>query len=67
MSLDGLQVGFQYDPRVVAGAVYWWLYVWSTELHLVRVKQGLPALSRLTRPPDLADCFHITVGNTKNR
>ena len=63
--LHGTPIPFEYDPRVVAGEVYWWLRVWSPELVRLRRSLGLSDLSELCRPPDLEDCFHITVGNTK--
>ena len=65
LRLQGRPVEFSYDPRVVAGEVYWWLRVWSDDLVSIRRSLGLPDLSRLTRPPDNEDCFHITIGNTK--
>ena len=65
--LDGRLVGFSYDPRVVSGEVYWWLRVWSIELLAIRRYVGLPDLSELCRPPDGAECFHTTIGNTKGR
>ena len=65
--LDGTEVEFQYDPMVVPGEVYWWLRVWSPDLIRLRVGEGLPELSDLCRPPDMEDCFHITIGNTKGR
>jgi hypothetical protein len=67
LTLDGTEVSFRYDPCVVPGEVYWWLRVWSVGLLAVRTGAGLPELSDLCRPPDGEDCFHITIGNTKNR
>lgn len=64
-TLEGREVDFAYDPRVVVGEVYWWLRAWSDELVVIRHALGLPPLSRLCRPPDGDGCFHITVGNTK--
>ena len=63
--LDARLIGFVYDPGVVIGKTYWWLQAWSIELLAIRKYVGLPDLSELCRPPDGADCFHITVGNTK--
>jgi hypothetical protein len=65
--LDGIEVQFRYDPLVVPGEVYWWLRAWSPDLLQLRVREGLPELSDLCRPPDMEDCFHITIGNTKGR
>jgi len=64
-SLDGRTVEFNYDPSVIRGHVYWWLRVWSEDLIQLRKSYFLPDMSRYTKPPDLEDCFHITVGNTK--
>lgn len=63
--LHGRKVGFEYDPRVVPGDVYWWLRAWSLELVSIRRGLELEDLSYWCRPPDHDDCFHITVGNTK--
>ncbi|MDB4278225.1 hypothetical protein N9917_01345 [Deltaproteobacteria bacterium] len=65
--LDGTEVQFSYDPCVVPGKVYWWLRVWSADLLRLRTGEGLPELSDLCRPPDMEECFHITIGNTKGR
>lgn len=62
---DGHPVEFTYDPRVVPGAVYYWLRAWSTRLTEIRVELGLEPLAWACRPPDGEDCFHITLGNTK--
>jgi hypothetical protein len=66
-ALDGTEVRFQYDPCVVPGDVYWWLRAWSPDLRQLRLHEGLPELSDLCRPPDMEECFHITIGNTKGR
>lgn len=65
LELDGREIPFRYDPRVVGGEVYWWLRVKSGALIEVRRDLALPELSWSCRPPDNEDCFHITVGNTK--
>jgi hypothetical protein len=64
-SLHGREVLFEYDPRVKAGEVYWWLRAWSPGLISLRQSLGLPDYAWACRPPDNEDCFHITVGNTK--
>jgi hypothetical protein len=62
---EGAEVEFKYDPRVQDDGRYFWLYAFSPRLHEIRVELGLEPLSELSRPPDLADCFHITIGNTR--
>jgi hypothetical protein len=59
------EVWFTYDPAVVEGEVYWWLRCWSLDLTSLRLSLGLPMSSEWSRPPGNEDCFHITVGNTK--
>lgn len=67
MSLHGLEIDFNYDPRVVAGKTYWWLNCWSDQLVAIRAQQGLVDHTKQTMPPDLFKCFHCTIGNTKRR
>lgn len=62
---DGKEIEFEYSSFVKSGLIYWWLNAYCDELRKIRVEQGLPPTSELTRPPDDADCFHITIGNTK--
>ena len=63
---DGAVFIFDYDPYIHNdGDVYWWLNVQSKILNNLRVELGLPMWSRLARPPDGSDNFHITIGNTK--
>lgn len=65
---EGQEVVFVYDMRVRNnGGVYWWLNVDSPELKVVREELGLAGSSRLSRPPDGIDCFHLTVANSKER
>jgi hypothetical protein len=45
--------------------VYWWLPVYSPALLMLRKLLDLPEYTELTKPPDGAEMFHITVGNTK--
>lgn len=65
LSLEGLKVPFTYCPEVVPGEVYYWLRAESPELRVLRASLGLPLMAWYNYPPDLEDCFHITVGNTK--
>lgn len=58
-------VGFEYDPLVCDNAVYFWLQAFCPRLNAIRRELGLPTWSDTSRPPDLADCFHITIGNLK--
>lgn len=60
---DGREVPFLYCPEVVPGEVYYWLRAESPELRKLRASLGLPQMDWYTYPPDLEDCFHITVGN----
>jgi hypothetical protein len=63
---NGAQFVFEYDSYIHNdGGVYWWLNVRSKILSNLRVELGLPRWSKLSRPPDGSDNFHITIGNTK--
>jgi hypothetical protein len=62
---DGKPVEFSYDPTIYNDELYYWLRVYSAALKAVRKELGLDELSELARPPDLHDCFHTTIGNTK--
>jgi len=62
---EGQQVTFTYSPCAQNGQVYYWLDAYSEELKYIRKELGLYPSSRLTRPPDGKECFHITIGNCK--
>jgi len=64
-SHDGERVAFTYDTLVWEGEVYFWLQAESPRLRKIRVELGLPPMDWYCYPPDLADCFHATVGNLK--
>ena len=63
---QGESVAFVYEPIIYNDETYYWLRCYSEALSAVRRELGLPDLSDLARPPDLADCFHTTIGNTKS-
>jgi len=46
---------------------YWWLPVYSPALLMLRRLLDLPEYVELTRPPDGAEMFHITVANMKGQ
>ena len=60
------EIEFHYDPYVFAGDTYWWINVQCEQLHELRLNLGLERDCWYTRPPDLAEAFHITIGNTKS-
>lgn len=62
---QGAEVAFQYRPPVQIGEVYYWLEAYCPELELLRQHLGLSPTDWYTKPPDLSDCFHITIGNRK--
>jgi hypothetical protein len=62
---DGERVAFEYEPVIYNDETYYWLRCYSPRLIEVRRELGLEYLSELARPPDLADCFHTTIANTK--
>ncbi len=63
---NGTHITFEYDSFIHNnGGVYWWLNVQSEILNNLRLELGLPIWSKLSRPPDGSDNFHITIGNTK--
>jgi hypothetical protein len=62
---QGSLVEFTYDPWLFHDGVYWWFNCWSDFLVEVRLGLGLPSSYHLTRPPDGAECFHSTIGNSK--
>lgn len=61
----GAEVVFHYRPEVQAGEVYYWLEAYCPALDKLRVELGLPPSAWYTKPPDLADCYHVTIGNKK--
>jgi hypothetical protein len=58
-------IHFQYDPQPYNDETYYWLRVHCPFLMYVRRELGLPSLSDLARPPDMAPCFHTTFANLK--
>jgi len=62
---EGEIVQFTYSPIVFDDGLYWWIGASCPRLQEVRVELGLPEFSEFTRPPDMSDLFHITIGNTK--
>lgn len=64
-SLEGVFVGFEYDPCVLNDDTYYWLRVWSPTLTKIRIELGLPASSEWTRAPDGFESYHLTIGNLK--
>ena len=63
---EGALIAFEYEPHVYNDEMYYWLRCYSPALIAIRRELGLDDLSELARPPDLADCFHTTLGNTKS-
>lgn len=63
---EGKEVTFQYTTHIYNDDTYWWLRANSCEFVAIRTELMLPDFGRLSRPPDGADCFHITIGNTKS-
>ena len=61
----GQEVEFEYYPGVYNDSVYWWMRVGFKNLREIREELGLAPSSKITRPPDGFDCFHITIGNMK--
>lgn len=62
---QGVQVPFSYYPFVHNNDVYWWINCFSDSFTQVRKELGLPSSSKFTKPPNGADCFHFTIGNSK--
>jgi hypothetical protein len=62
---EGEIVQFEYSPNVYNDQLYYWLGATCPRLREVRVELGLAEWSEFTRPPDMADLFHITIGNLK--
>ena len=62
---EGQSVRFQYDSHIYNDETYYWLRVTCPILMFVRRELGLPSLSDLARPPDMAACFHTTFANLK--
>lgn len=62
---EGLVVEFQYSSLVFHDQLYYWLGAQCPRLQEIRVELGLPESSEFTRPPDMSDLFHITIGNLK--
>jgi len=63
---EGEDVPFEYEPLIYNDETYFWLRCFSPRLIAIRRELGLEDLSFLARPPDLADCFHVTIGNLKS-
>lgn len=64
---EGKVINFEYDNHIYDDTRYWWLHAYCKDLETIRVELGLPPATELTKPPDGADCFHITLGNIKYR
>jgi hypothetical protein len=65
---EGERVEFQYQPYLHNDATYWWLNIFCVHLEEVRRELGLPVSSPYTQPPSgFKKCFHLTVGNTKEK
>ena len=62
---EGEVVTFDYDPQVQIGSSYYWLNVYCDVLTGLRLYFGLRKSYHLSRPPSGEDCFHTTVGNSK--
>jgi hypothetical protein len=62
---QGTSVKFYYENFLHHDGVYWWFNCYSTFLTDVRLELGLPRSYHLTRPPNGAECFHSTIGNSK--
>jgi hypothetical protein len=62
---EGEVICFDYSPVVFNDELYYWLGASCQRLQEIRVELGLPEFSEFTRPPDMADLFHITIGNRK--
>jgi len=61
----GRSIQFEYDTYLHYDGTYWWFNCYSDLLTSIRLELGLPSSYRLTRPPDGAECFHSTIGNSK--
>lgn len=65
---EGEKIFFWYDTEIKWGQVYYWLNAFSENLEKIRTELGLPVSSQYTKPPgSWIKCFHITLGNTKER
>ena len=62
---EGEKVDFEYESEIMNDELYYWLPVHSQRLREIRIELGLPSMSVWSRPPDGADVFHTTIGNTK--
>ena len=62
---EGEIIQFTYSSIVFDDGLYWWLGASCFRLQEVRIELGLPEYSEFTRPPDMSDLFHITIGNQK--
>lgn len=62
---EGELIQFSYSSVVFDDGLYWWLVASCPRLQEVRVELGLLEHSEFTRPPDMTDLFHITIGNRK--
>lgn len=65
---EGEKVEFRYEPYLYNDERYWWINCFCVRLEEIRRELGLPVSSSYTRPPSgFEKCFHLTVGNTKER
>lgn len=64
-SYEGVEITFEYSVIVRNDDTYYWLEVYNNFLGAIREELGLDRVCWYTRPPDGADCFHITIGNQK--
>lgn len=62
---EGKGIDFEYETYLHYNGIYWWINCHSVALTSIRLELGLPSSYYLTRPPDDAECFHSTIGNSK--
>ena len=64
---NGEIVEYYYSSTIHYDKIYYWLNAESFRLRQIRTELNLCEIDWYNRPPDRANCFHITIGNLKNR
>ena len=63
---EGERIPFEYGTWTFDDGVYFWIQAYSERLKEIRAGLGLSGSSRMSRPPDGVECFHMTIANRKH-
>lgn len=63
---EGWIIKIDYRPGIQSDGTYYWLNCWSGEIAKIRHSLGLSSFRNTNPQYPTYDCYHITIGNTKN-